>query len=70
MTGLSKRQHVDLDVEYTSDLYKASQKSKSLKTTVPVQIIEDLGLTDKDKLVWVKIIRDNKIVGAEVRRKQ
>jgi len=34
-------------------LTKAASKSKSLRTTVPMSIVNQFGLTEDDKLDWV-----------------
>ena len=52
----------------TSDLVKAQKDSKSLRTTIPKIVVEGMGLTEKDQIEWELKIRDNKIVGAEVKK--
>ena len=34
-------------------LTKAASKSKSLRTTVPMSIVNQFGLTEDDKLDWI-----------------
>ena len=34
-------------------LNKAASKGESLRTTVPMSIVKQFGLTDEDKLDWV-----------------
>jgi bifunctional DNA-binding transcriptional regulator/antitoxin component of YhaV-PrlF toxin-antitoxin module len=34
-------------------LTKAASKSKSLRTTVPMSIVKQFGLTEDDKLDWI-----------------
>jgi hypothetical protein len=34
-------------------LTKAASKSQSLRTTVPMSIVKQFGLTDEDKLDWI-----------------
>jgi bifunctional DNA-binding transcriptional regulator/antitoxin component of YhaV-PrlF toxin-antitoxin module len=34
-------------------LTKAASKSQSLRTTVPMSIVKQFGLTDQDKLDWM-----------------
>ena len=36
--------------------------SKSLRTTVPAHIIQQLGLSDGDEITWVLQPKDNKFV--------
>lgn len=34
-------------------LNKAASKGESLRTTVPMSIVKQFGLTDEDKLEWI-----------------
>ena len=48
------------ELESTVNLQTAH--SKSLRTTVPVEIVQALHLGDKDKLLWNVSVVDNELV--------
>jgi len=43
-------------------LTKATPKSDSLRTTVPMSIVRQFGLKDGDRLKWELQVKDNKLV--------
>ncbi|MFB3888217.1 MAG: AbrB family transcriptional regulator [Candidatus Bathyarchaeia archaeon] len=43
-------------------LTKAASKSDSLRTTVPMSIVKQFGLTDEDKLDWILKAEGGEIV--------
>lgn len=43
-------------------LTKATPKSDSLRTTVPMSIVKQFGLTEGDRLKWEIQARDNELV--------
>jgi bifunctional DNA-binding transcriptional regulator/antitoxin component of YhaV-PrlF toxin-antitoxin module len=42
-------------------LTKAASKSQSLRTTVPMSIVKQFGLTDQDKLDWILKAEDGEL---------
>ena len=48
------------ELESTVNLQTAH--SKSLRTTVPVEIVQALELSDKDKLSWILSVENNELV--------
>lgn len=47
------------ELESTANLQTAH--SKSLRTTIPVEIVKALNLTDKDKILWQVFVEDNEM---------
>lgn len=45
------------ELESTANLQTAH--SRSLRTTIPVEIVKALNLTDKDKILWQIFVEDN-----------
>jgi bifunctional DNA-binding transcriptional regulator/antitoxin component of YhaV-PrlF toxin-antitoxin module len=43
-------------------LTKAASKTKSLRTTVPMSIVKQFGLTEKDKLDWILKAGEGEII--------
>lgn len=43
-------------------LTKATSKNKSLRTTVPISIVNQFELTDKDKLNWILKADNNELI--------
>jgi antitoxin component of MazEF toxin-antitoxin module len=43
-------------------LNKAATKGESLRTTVPMSIVKQFGLTDEDKLDWTLKVENGEIV--------
>lgn len=43
-------------------LNKAATKGESLRTTVPMSIVKQFGLTDEDKLDWTLKVDDGQLV--------
>lgn len=48
------------ELESTANLQTAH--SKSLRTTIPVEIVKALHLKDKDKIVWTVSAENNELV--------
>lgn len=46
--------------EVTSNIIRQNPKSKSLRTTIPSEIVGIMELSEKDKLTWVVNVEDNK----------
>lgn len=46
--------------EVESNIIRQNPRSKSLRTTIPSEIAGIMELTDKDKLVWIVSVEDNK----------
>lgn len=55
--------------ELESTVNLQTSHSKSLRTTVPVEIVQALNLSDKDKLAWTVSVEDNELV-CTVNKKQ
>ena len=55
--------------ELESTVNLQTSHSKSLRTTVPVEIVQALNLSDKDKLSWKVLVEDNELV-CTVNKKQ
>ena len=47
------------ELESTANLQTAH--SKSLRTTIPVEIVKALNLTDKDKILWQVYVENNEM---------
>ena len=47
---------------YTTSLNKASGKSESLRTTVPISIVHQFGLSEGDELQWTLKAENNDII--------
>lgn len=47
------------ELESTANLQTAH--SKSLRTTIPVEIVKALNLTDKDKILWKVCVENNEM---------
>ena len=47
------------ELESTANLQTAH--SKSLRTTIPVEIVKALHLSDKDKLLWQVYVEENEM---------
>ena len=43
-------------------LNKAASKGESLRTTVPMSIVKQFGLTEDDKLDWMIKAEDNELI--------
>ena len=55
--------------ELESTVNLQTSHSKSLRTTVPVEIVQALKLSDKEKLIWTVSVEDNELV-CTVNKKQ
>ena len=55
--------------ELESTVNLQTSHSKSLRTTVPVEIVQALDLSDKDKLKWTVSVENNELV-CTVNKKQ
>ena len=55
--------------ELESTVNLQTSHSKSLRTTVPVEIVQALDLSDKDKLRWTVSVENNELV-CTVNKKQ
>lgn len=55
--------------ESESTVNLQTSHSKSLRTTVPVEIVKALSLSDKDKISWIVSVEDNELV-CTVNKKQ
>ena len=46
--------------EVTSNIIRQNPRSKSLRTTIPSEIVGIMELSEQDKLTWVVNVEDNK----------
>ena len=49
-------------LKLVSSLNLHNQKSKSLKTTLPIELVKLLNLNDKDRLVWNVVTKNDELV--------